>query len=224
MLTENRRKFLKERSSLDKRTKTEYDYRILKWLQAMLDPGPEGGIGDINRVLDTLDREAIHKYLKDENVDDLLKLVERLIEILDFVPIKNDPETGPYVSKSIIVAPKEGGEVKILGIARAATAVDFSRRDMLDGHKTYIESFIKAGISRPDPRSAEYFKGLIDDAHKQGLIVPQYDFPQPSKEENLLSAIERARGLGDPVPPEEQIAELKEKVAKQRSENKEEPK
>jgi len=86
MLTENRRKYLKERNSLGK-GKAEYDYRVLKWLETMLDPGEEGGIGDINRVLDTLAKDSIRKHLKDVNVIDLLKLVEKLLAILDIAPV-----------------------------------------------------------------------------------------------------------------------------------------
>jgi hypothetical protein len=170
MLTENRRKYLEERNSSDKGKRIEYDYRVLKWLETILDPGIEGGIGDINRVLDTLDREAIHKHLKDENVDDLLKLVERLLEILDFMPIKFDPKTGTYVSKSILTAQKAGeSETELLGFMRPATRKDFNRRNMLRDHVNYIESFLKAGIGQPERRSAEYFKGSL---HYR-LIYPQ---------------------------------------------------
>jgi hypothetical protein len=183
MLTEKRREYLKTRSSHEKNA--ECDYRILKWLETILDDSEKGGIGDVNRVLDTFDRKAVRKHLKDKNVDDLLRLVEKLIEILDFMPIKNDPETGAYVSKSIMAAPKDGGTATVVGIARTATAVDVSRRNMLIDHREKIKRFIEAGIYTPEYRSAEYFKELIDEAHKQGLIVPPYDFSQASKEEPL---------------------------------------
>jgi hypothetical protein len=46
MLTENRREYLKKRGKSDKEKRVEYDYRVLKWLEAMLDSGEKGGIGD----------------------------------------------------------------------------------------------------------------------------------------------------------------------------------
>jgi hypothetical protein len=233
MLTENRREYLKTRKSSDKEKKTEYDYRVLKWLESMLDSGEKGGIGDINRVLDTLDRDAIRKHLKDENVDDLLKLLERLLDVLDFVSLgiaeKETEYQGKkikanvyYAEKSIMVAPKGGGgEVSILGTTREATKDDIKRYKMLKEHVDQIRYFIEPGTHMPEIRSAEYFKVQINSAHEQGLIALAYDVRQPTEEEALLNAIDIAKSLGHPIPPEEQISELRETVAKQRSEKKE---
>ena len=43
MLTENRRAYLTKRRESDKEIRVEYDYRVLKWLEAMLDSGEKGG-------------------------------------------------------------------------------------------------------------------------------------------------------------------------------------
>lgn len=239
MLTPNRRDYLKSRSSQkDKAKKAEYDYRILKWLETLLDSGPEGGIGDINRVLDTLDGEAIRKHLEDKNIDDLLKLLVRLLDVMDFVPLgiakkemeyqgKKVKTNVHYADKSIMVAPPGGGgEVSILGATREATKDDIKRHKMLTEHVGQIKYFIEPGTHMPEIRSAEYFKDQIADAHERGLIALAYDIRQPTYEENLLSAIETAQRLGDYGTTEEerkQITELKEKVTKQQLEIKEEP-
>jgi hypothetical protein len=99
MLTGKRRKYLEERNSSDKGKKAEYDYRVLKWLETMLDPGKEGGIGDVNRVLDTLDHDSIRKYLKDENIYNLLKLVLKLMDYLDFLPVEQSTRGQAIVIK-----------------------------------------------------------------------------------------------------------------------------
>jgi hypothetical protein len=186
MLTENRREFLRKRRTEKKKTKIEYDYRILKWLETILDHGEEGGIGDINRVLDTLDREAIRKHLKDENVDDLLKLVERLLEILDFMPVNYDKEGTPFVSKAILVAPSGGGTVGKTMSVRKVTDNDLKRVEMLKAHIDYLQHFLEAKSFDSDPRSAEYYRELIDDAHKHGLIAIAYERigPEDKKEES----------------------------------------
>ncbi|MGD0953749.1 MAG: hypothetical protein ABR985_15400 [Methanotrichaceae archaeon] len=184
MLTENRRKYLETRN-LDKGKKAEYDYRVLKWLETMLNPGKEGGIGDLNLALDTLDREAIHKHLKDENVDDLLKVVERLLEILDFVPVGHNDKGLEFVSKSIIVAPKNGGELTVLSRVRSVTAKDKARAKMLKDHIEHLKLFVEETSAGhlPDPRSPEYYTEMIDSAHKQGYVVMAYDKKPEGKEE-----------------------------------------
>lgn len=188
MLTENRRKYLKTR---DQEKKVEYDYRVLKWLETMLDSGEMGGIGDLNRVLDTLDRDAIRKHLKDENIDDLLKLVERLLDVMDFVPLGITKKEMEYqghtikanvyhAEKSIMVAPRAGGgEVSILGATREATKEDIKRYKMLKEHAEQINHFIEPGTHLPEPRSREYFKKLIDDAHEQGLVAMAFEGMPP---------------------------------------------
>jgi len=103
MLTDNRREFLKNRDTLSARERSVWDYRILQWLESMLSSGEGGGISDINRVLDVLDRDSIRKYLKDENVDDLLKLVCRLMDILDFSPVAFTDTEKDFQGKKIPV-------------------------------------------------------------------------------------------------------------------------
>lgn len=187
MLTANRREMLDKRDTLTPREKSVYDYRILQWLKTMLDSGPDGGIGDINKVLDTLDRDAIRKHLKDENVYDLLKLIERLLEILDFLPVgRTESKTiggmevlgTPYVSKMILVAPKGGGKMERVGQVRSATKEELMRNKMLKDHVDIINYFIEPKTSIPDPRSAEYFKEQIAYAHEQGLVALAYDIKE----------------------------------------------
>ena len=175
MLTENRREYLKTRSSLDKGKKAEYDYRVLKWLETMLDSGEKGGIGDVNRVLNTLDREVAHKYLKDENIDSLLKLVETLLEILDFMPVNYDKNGTPFVSKAIFTAPGGGGEMGKIMSVKKVTDKDLKRVEMLKSHIAHLQLFIEAKAIDSDPRSPAYYRELIADAHAHGLIAVSYD-------------------------------------------------
>jgi len=186
MLTENRREYLKTRDSLDKAKKAEYDYRVLKWLEAMLDSGKKGGIGDINNILDTLDRDTIRKHLKDENINDLLKLVERLLDIMDFMPIgveekemdfqgKKVKTKSQYVQKSIAVVPQTGGDMSVLTHFKEASDEDLARYEMLKNRLDQLKVFIETGAHFPESRSPQYFKKQIDDAHKKGLIAPAYD-------------------------------------------------
>jgi len=186
MLTENRREYLKTRSSSDKTKRGEYDYRILKWLEAMLDSSNKGGIGDINRVLDTLDRESVRKHLKDDNVADLLKLVERLLDILDFMPVvftteeveyqgKLVPTKSGHVEKSIMVIPPNGSEVSVFTSYRKADDTDLNRNKMLNDHIDLIKRFIESATHYPESRSYEYFEKQIQDAHAQGCKVLAYD-------------------------------------------------
>lgn len=175
MLTENRREYLKTRSSSDKAKKAEYDYRILKWLQTMLDSSEKGGLGDVNYVLDTLDRDSISKYLKDENVNDLLKLVERLAAILEFVPISKDKNGVEYVSQVLAIStPSE--QLTALTRARSATDEDRARSKMLTDHIEHLKLFVEAsGGIIPDPRDRVYYDDMIKEAHEMGYTVLAYD-------------------------------------------------
>ena len=186
MLTKNRRDVLKKRGSLEPRERAVYDYRLLQWLETMLDSGQEGGVGDINNVLDTLDREAIRKHLKDENVDDLLKLVERLLDILDFMPIgveekemdidgKKVKTKARYVQKSIAVVSRGGGEMSVLTHFKEANDEDLARHAVLENHLGQLKFFVETGAHIPESRSSEYFKKQIDDAHKKGFVALAYD-------------------------------------------------
>ena len=141
MLTENRRNYLKARN-LGKGKIAEYDYRILKWLESILDPGEEGGIGDINRVLDTLDREAIRKHLKDENVYDLLNLVIRLLDILDFLPVEQTSRGQAIVSKPTGLAALASDRISV----RLATDADYEKNCRL----SYFANILKQHYSDPD--------------------------------------------------------------------------
>jgi hypothetical protein len=134
MLTENRREYLKKRGKSDNEKRVEYDYRVLKWLEAMLDSGEKGGIGDINRVLDTLDREAVHKHLKDENVYNLLRLVIRLLDILNFSPIEQTSRG------QAIVASKTG--------IRRANDVDVDRNISMYLFANYLKEYYATGTVR----------------------------------------------------------------------------
>jgi hypothetical protein len=187
MLTENRREYLKTRPTEEDKGKiAEYDYRLLKWLQAMLDGGEKGGIGDMNRVMDTLDRASVRKYLKDENVYSLLKLVFRLMDMLDFVPVvfttkdveydgKKIPTTSAHIEKSIMVAPPSDGELSVFTTYRKANDTDLERYHMVKNHIEQLKLFIEPGAHTPDPRSADYFKDQIENARAQGLRVLAYD-------------------------------------------------
>ena len=179
MLTENRREYLKKRGESDKEKRVEYDYRVLKWLEAMLDSSDKGGIGDINRVLDTLDREAVTKHLKDENIDDLLKLVERLAAILEFVPVSQDNSKSEYkseyVSQSLVIK-SASGELTAFTRARGATDKDRARSEMLTNHIEHLKLFVEAsGAIVPDPRYRVYYDSMIKEAHGQGHEVVAYD-------------------------------------------------
>jgi hypothetical protein len=204
---------LKKRGSLEPRERAVYDYRLLQWLGTMLDSSPEGGIGDINNVLDTLDREAIRKHLKDENVDALLNLVERLLDIMDFWPVgfaekeveyqgKKIKTTTQYVEKSIMVASQSGGEITALTSFRTASNIDIERRATLKEHIERLQYFTETGARLPEIRTAEYFKEQIIDAHGQGLIALAYDTNQPTKEEARLYGIDKIPGPDDLVLPE----------------------
>lgn len=128
MLTENRRLYLKERSSeKDKKKRAEMDYRLLKWLQVILDSGDSGGIGDINRVLDTLDADSVRKYLKADNVYSLLNLTLRLMDLLDFGAYETLAR-GPSV-----VATKRG--------VRSGTEEDFYRNLSLNIYGHFLAEY-----------------------------------------------------------------------------------
>jgi hypothetical protein len=136
MLTKNRREYLRTR---DKEKKAEYDYRVRKWLEAMLDSGEEGGIGDINRVLDTLNKDAVRKHLKDENVYELLRLVIRLLDLLDFSPI-DKTDRGRY-----IVTTQKG--------FRLARQGDFERNEILGSFCGELNARLQEPFSRSDKTS-----------------------------------------------------------------------
>ncbi len=187
MLTKNRRGYLKKRN---KEKSAEYDYRILKWLEAMLDPGENGGIGDINCVLDTLDRDSIRKHLKDENIDALLTLVEKLLDILEFVPLEIEEKEIDYQGKkikqisyravkTILAAQKDSGDLNEMCAIkhdRAATIEDRNRYDMMKEHQKLLQLFIDPGnFCIPEIRSAEYFKDQIRMAHEEGLVAVAFD-------------------------------------------------
>ncbi len=186
MLTENRREYLETRSSSDKAKKTEYDYRLLKWLEAMLDSGEKGGIGDLNNVLDTLERDAIRKHLKDKNIDDLLKLVERLVAILEFVPISKDKNGIEYVSQSLVIKTATG-ELTAFSRARGVTDEDRIRSEMLTKHIEHLKLFVEASSAIvPDPRHPVYYESMIKEAHEKGYEVIAYD-----RLEEIQAAIKR---------------------------------
>jgi len=196
MLTENRRRYLTTRAEEgDEKKRAEYDYRLLKWLESMLSSGEGGGISDINRVLDVLDRDSIRKYLKDENVDDLLKLVCRLMDILDFSPVaftdtekdcqgKKIPVRSAHVEKHLAVIPQDSKEMSVYVAYRNATDTDINRYKMLENRIKDLQAFMEPAAHLPEIRSPEYFKEQIEDAHAKGARVIAFDPPgeKPAEE------------------------------------------
>jgi len=156
---------------LDAQVRADLTFRLLKKLKAFLDD-----FKDVNRVLDVIPFQSQKKAFKEEHIDLVFDLVERVLAGLDVAPVIGgnvlDPDDAGnrYVFKGFAVEAVDGN-VSRYSATRPATPDEIALNDHLKERITQLNLFVSpsSGIPGPEFRPREYFDGLVETAERAGL-------------------------------------------------------
>jgi len=212
-------------ANIRKRNNLIVKEKVKRWLN---------GAADVGFALDHLKDTKIEGVFQDEDIFALFEATQKLLERLHFAPVEGDPQR-PFISWPHITTEKDAKKYKGAGTGtlaffhRRATPSDLERNWRVSQFARKLEQFYESNPEKESPAWKKYRinrenKEIRESCRRFGLKQP--DYLPGEEDEVLLKAIETAQRLGDYGTTEEerdQIAELKEKVAKQQSESEEEP-
>lgn len=191
-LVRDQPKRLEGYDDLDPRERADFTFRILKKVTTLLDD-----ISEVNAVLRTIPFKSQKKVFKEEHIDLIFDLLERILIGLDYAPIVKDQDGNPHRFKGIPVTPKGGGIAGSYQKITPASTEEIARSEHLQDRLKRLEVFITPRVTTADFRPRPYFEGLVEDAEKEGLepffVGPpgkRFSDPKPLLEDRIREAWE----------------------------------
>jgi hypothetical protein len=155
-LTETQIQHLKSRDDQPVAIRKNNEYAIRKHLEKFLEYGKDMAI-----VLDRLPEKQLKRYIKDDHVYMFLNFALRLMELLEFAPIKGEADDSD--NWQVTIRKPNRKTKKSEPITRPANKIDINRSVKLNQYCIKIGRF----VSGDDPAYLEY-------KHKIDELKPHY--------------------------------------------------
>jgi hypothetical protein len=152
--------------TLSPRERATFNFRIADKVRTFLDD-----VEEVNRVLDTIPFNYHQKSVKEEHIDPVFNLLEKMLSALDYAPIVPDQDGTPHRFKGFQVAPRGGGPVGRYQTILPASDADIARNDHLQKRIRRLEQFTTARVTTNEFRPREYWGPMVDRAEKEGLVA-----------------------------------------------------
>lgn len=151
--------------------KATFTYRMVEKVSKFLDD-----VEEVNRVLETIPFKSQKKAFKEEHIDLVFDLVERVLTGRDVAPVVGgnplnpDDATKQYSMKAFAVREVDG-RLGRYSTTRPASPEEIATNAHLQERISRLSRFVHApdGIPGPEFRPREYFDGLVEQAEKSGL-------------------------------------------------------
>lgn len=170
-LVRDQKKKLNEYNSLDSQVRADLTFKLLKKVSIFLND-----IDAVKRTLDVIPFQSQKKAFKEEHIDLVFDLLERVLAGLDVAPVIGGNQLDPgdvgnqYVFKAFAVEAVDG-KIGRYSATRPATQEEIDMKDHLQERIERLDRFVTypSGIPGPEFRPREYFDGLVEQAEKSGL-------------------------------------------------------
>lgn len=152
-LTPLQKERIEEYDSLSAQKKASFNFRASEKIRTFLDD-----IEEVNQTIDRIPYKNGQKAVRDEHIDHLFDLVEKVLELLDCTPIVPG-EKGVYdrIHKAHFTISADGTAVTQTVTERPATEEEIARWQLLRKRLDYLKRFIEPQTCFPEYRRREYF-------------------------------------------------------------------
>lgn len=170
-LVKEQRAKLEKYNELSSQERADLTFRLLKKVSTFLDD-----VENVKLALDVIPFKSQKKAFKEEHIDLVFDLLERVLAGLDVAPVTGGNQLDPgdvgnqYVFKAFAVEAVDG-KIGRYSTTRPATQEEIDMKDHLQERIERLDRFVTypSGIPGPAIAPRGYFDGLVEQAEKAGL-------------------------------------------------------